>query len=96
MKKLLLLVPLIFVFSSCINEPGSMSFATGTVKYESIEGGFYGIVAKDNSALDPINLPDEYKIDGLKIEFSYVTKNGYSSIHMWGTIIEIITVKKMN
>jgi len=73
-----------------MNEP---IHTTGTVKYMDFEGGFYGIIADDDSHYDPMNLPEGFKIDGLRVIFSAIIKRGFSSIHMWGLIIEIIDIQ---
>ena len=40
----------------------------GTVKYIDLEGGFYGIVDETGKEYLPLNLKDEFKVDGLKVE----------------------------
>ncbi len=69
--------------------------AIGTVKYISLEGGFYGITTDDNKNLDPLNLPKEFQVDGKRISFKYVEKKDMASIHMWGTIVEIIEIREL-
>lgn len=67
-------------------------FDTGKVVFCSFEGGFYGIVADDGSNYDPINLPDEFKIPNLLIEFIAKMRYDLVSYHMWGDIIELIYI----
>ena len=69
--------------------------ATGTVKYISLEGGFYGIITDDGKSLDPLNLSKEYQVDGKRIQFKYIKKSNMASFHMWGIIIEIIEIKEL-
>ena len=68
---------------------------TGTVKYVSLEGGFWAIYGDDNKHYDPINLPVEFQIEGKRIEFNYKVRNDLASIHMWGIIIEVKDVKEL-
>ncbi|MCX7875677.1 MAG: hypothetical protein N2321_05835 [Melioribacteraceae bacterium] len=89
LKKLIL----IFLIISCTSLTENSSLTKGTVKYISLEGGFYGIISENNEKFDPINLPNEFKKDGLKFLFSYKERNDLTSIHMWGKIIEIIEIK---
>ena len=42
----------------------------GTIHYEDLEGGFYGIMADSGERYLPINLNDTFKIDGLRVKFS--------------------------
>ncbi|NVM19849.1 MAG: hypothetical protein HWN80_19255 [Candidatus Lokiarchaeota archaeon] len=72
------------------NEP---IHTTGTVKYMDFEGGFYGIIADDGSHYDPMNLPEGFKTDGLRVIFSAIIKRDLFSFHMWGLVIEIIDIQ---
>ncbi|RMF89464.1 MAG: hypothetical protein D6733_06250, partial [Methanobacteriota archaeon] len=67
---------------------------TGTVRYIGLEGGFYGIVSDDGKNYDPLNLPEEFKKDGLKVSFEAEKSNAYTT-HMWGTAIDIKEIKKL-
>ena len=68
---------------------------TGTVKFVELEGGFYGIVGDDNKQYDPINLEQTYQEDGLRIRFQARIRQDISSIHMWGTIIELTKIETL-
>jgi hypothetical protein len=35
--------------------------------YKDMEGGFFAIDGDDGKTYDPINLPDSFKINGLKV-----------------------------
>ncbi len=93
---------LIFLILACVSCSGTESSdsqvktAVGTVKYISLEGGFYGIVTDDSQHLDPLNLPKEFQRDGIQIYFKYVEKKDMASFHMWGTIIEITEIHELN
>lgn len=96
--KIFLLISFIFCFENCSNtepEYSEIRFSSGTVKYLSFEGGFYGIVTDDNRALDPINLPKEFQIEGKRVFLKYRSKLEGASFHMWGEIIEIIEIREL-
>jgi len=42
----------------------------GTIRFIPLEGGFYGIDADDGAQYYPINLDDQYRVDGMRISFS--------------------------
>lgn len=92
---------LLFLILTCVSCSGTESSdsqvktSIGTVKYISLEGGFYGIVTDDDKHLDPLNLPKEFQTDGKRISFTYVEKKNMASFHMWGTIVEILEVKEI-
>jgi inhibitor of cysteine peptidase len=68
---------------------------TGTVKFVELEGGFYGIVGDDNKQYDPINLDKTYQEDGLRVRFQAKIRQDISSIHMWGTIVELTKIETL-
>jgi hypothetical protein len=67
---------------------------TGTVKHLSFEGGFYGIVGDDGMHYDPLNLPQEFRVDGLRVQFTANTANCIS-IHMWGHIVRLVSIDRL-
>ncbi|MBN2572339.1 MAG: protease inhibitor I42 family protein [Ignavibacteriales bacterium] len=91
--RVLLIITCLFVFFACSTEPNDDGIETGTVRYVELEGGFYGIYADNGEHYDPINLPEEFKIDGLRIEFTFIKRDDLASFHMWGCLIEIKDVK---
>jgi hypothetical protein len=64
----------------------------GTVVYKDVEGGFFAIDGDDGKTYDPINLPDSFKINGLKVNITAKLRNDMGSIHMVGDIIEIVKI----
>lgn len=91
-----LLVAFSIIFLSCSSTEIESIYTTGTVKYISLEGGFYGIIGDDGEHYDPINLSKEFQVDGKRIMFSYKIRNNLAGFHMWGKIIEIIDVKEFS
>ena len=64
----------------------------GTVVFKEFEGGFYGIEAEDGSAYDPMNLPEPFKKDGLKVNVKARLRPDAMGFHMYGSIIEIMDI----
>jgi inhibitor of cysteine peptidase len=73
---------------------GTVSFA-GTVVYKDFEGGFYAIDADDGSAYDPVDLPREFTVDGLRVQVTARVRDDLASFHMYGRIIEIISISRL-
>ncbi len=65
---------------------------TGTVVYKSIEGGFYAIDGDNGRKYNPINLPEEFKKDGLKVKLTARLKKDAVSFQMYGSIIEVVNI----
>jgi len=93
--KNIIIAILTIIAISCSSLESEVRFTTGTVKYISLEGGFYGITTDDNKNLDPLNLAKEFQVDGKRIYINYVVKKDMASFHMWGTIVEIIEIRTL-
>ncbi len=63
----------------------------GTIHYEDLEGGFYGINADNGEKYLPLYLDDTFKTDGLRINFSAYPAS-VSTIAMWGTPVRLVTI----
>lgn len=74
---------------------GDVVQGTGTVSYYTVEGGFYAIRGDDASTYDPINLPDEFKVDGLRVQFEGRLLRDRVSFHMAGPIIEVVAITRL-
>jgi hypothetical protein len=68
---------------------------SGTIKHQGLEGGFWGIVGDDGQNYDPQNLAAEFQKEDLRVSFEAETKPDAASFHMWGTIVEIKSIKKL-
>lgn len=66
---------------------------TGTVKYISIEGGFYGIAGDNGKNYEPGNLIEEYRKDGLKVKVTGRIRTDVMSYRQWGEILEISEIE---
>ena len=96
LKKNIFLLFIFFILSiSCASLESEVKVTTGTVKYISLEGRFYGITTDDNKNLDPLNLSKEFQTDGKRISIKYVEKKEMASFHMWGIIVEIIEIRAL-
>ncbi|RLE68274.1 MAG: hypothetical protein DRJ45_08205, partial [Thermoprotei archaeon] len=91
----------IFLFSAFLftlkfqkNSEKEVICANGTIKYIHLEGGFYGIETEKGEKYLPLNLPDEFKRNGLRIWFKAKPRK-VATIHMWGKPIEILEIKKL-
>ena len=72
----------------------------GTIKHVNVEGGFYGIVGDDGRNYDPLNLPQEFKVDGLAVRFTAergqaIMTDSIATFHMWGYIVRLVSIQKL-
>ncbi len=92
LKLILTFAVMLLIFNGCIKASLEDS---GTVKYVKLEGGFYGIISDNGEKLDPVNLKNEFKKDGLRVKFVYSFKKSGANIHQWGKFIEIISIRRI-
>ena len=64
----------------------------GTVVHKGIEGGFYAIDGDNGRKYDPINLPESFRKDGLRVKVTARRRRDAMSLHMYGAIIEIVNI----
>ncbi|NQT73396.1 MAG: hypothetical protein HQ553_11615 [Chloroflexi bacterium] len=73
--------------SNSDNKEVAISFVA-KVRWIPLEGGFYGLVADDGRRFLPLNLPDTFRKEGLKVRVRGEIKK-VVTIYMWGTPFEI-------
>lgn len=66
----------------------------GIVRYLSFEGGFFGIAGDDGMNYDPINMPQEFKVDGLRVRFT-ANFTDYISYHQWGYVVKLVSIERL-
>lgn len=103
MKPLYLHLGLVTVLVTILSAGFGLSFfhssdnsyvnTAGTVRFLTFEGGFFGIIGDDGERYDPLNLGDEFKVDGLRVEFEASICSDCASFHMWGWIVRIHTME---
>jgi hypothetical protein len=65
------------------------------VIYMDLEGGFYAIDADDGNKYDPLNLPQAFRKEGLRVKVSAQHQTDVMSMHMYGTIIQILKIDEI-
>ena len=66
---------------------------TGTVRFLDIEGGCWALDI-DDRRLEPINLDDGYKVDGLPVTATVRAENDKTTICTIGEMVSIIDIQK--
>ena len=74
------------------NPPADTFEIIGTIAYKSFEGGFFAIDGDNGRKYNPINLPESFRKDGLKVKVSARKKTDAMSIHMYGAIVDIVEI----
>ena len=68
----------------------------GTITFVSLEGGFYGITGDDGTEYLPLNLDQQYHIDGLRVSFEYEPVKDTATIQMWGTPVQLTFIETID
>ena len=68
----------------------------GTILYQDLEGGFYGLVADDGATYDPLNLDEAFKQDSLRVRFQARRYTNVMTIRMWGQPVEILEMARVD
>ncbi len=105
MRTIKLILILLFTFSGCGPENGqkinveqdgrSVVAESGTVIFMSFEGGFYGIISDSGDSLYPLNMPQKFKKDGLRIVFRAEPVPDASSV-IWGKPVELVGINYLD
>lgn len=77
-----------------IKRVGDEVFGTGTVQHFTTEGGFYAIRGDDGVVYEPMILPREFNVDGLRVRFNATIRDDVVSFHMVGPIIELAKINR--
>ena len=76
------------------SEKQRIDFA-GQIVFVPLEGGFYGLESSTGEKFDPVNLPEEFRCDGLRVRVKACLLPRSIGVHMWGAKIEIIAIERI-
>jgi len=64
----------------------------GTVVFRDLEGGFFAIESEDGKTYEPLDLPEAFQKDGLKVMATVRVRKDVGSIRMAGDIVDILEI----
>jgi inhibitor of cysteine peptidase len=67
----------------------------GTVTFVDLEGGFYGIIGDDGTRYYPLQLDEQYKVDGLRVAFAFEPVKDIATIQMWGEPVNLTFIEQI-
>jgi len=102
MKRLSLFLATLLLLAACgCQEPNAPAgrdvvTVTGTVRYETLEGGFWAVHGDDGKTYDPLHgLAPEFQKDGLRVWMQARLRPDLAGVHMVGPIVEVIRIKAL-
>ena len=66
----------------------------GTVEFIDIEGGCW-VINTSKTTFEPINLSDEFRVDGLRVAFEWDRRRDLGSFCMVGIVIELKKIRRL-
>ncbi|MCB0429702.1 MAG: hypothetical protein H6585_07360 [Flavobacteriales bacterium] len=78
------------------NKKGDTITADGTIRDMNgkLDGCSFLIELTDSTRLEPLNLKEDMRVEGLKVRVSYEVNKSAMSICMAGTIVNILSIEK--
>lgn len=64
---------------------------TGTVEYHDLGMGFWGITDTKGNQWQPVNMPEQFKTEGVKVRCTVRILEDVATVAMWGTPVKIIS-----
>jgi hypothetical protein len=87
----LILVSLTWGTAAC-SSTGPDLDTVGTVTFHNVEGGCWTIETEEDG-YEPINLAEEFKVDGLRVNFEANFRDDMASVCMVGRLIELLEIE---
>jgi hypothetical protein len=73
--------------------PGTIH-VNGTVRYFTLEGGFWAVRGDDGVTYDPMNgLASEFQRENMRVTLVAKVRNDIGGIHMVGPIVEVLSIQ---
>lgn len=73
--------------------PPDGTLRQGTVQFVSVEGGCWAIDTPEER-YEPVDLPEEFREDGLEVRFEGEVRDDMASVCMVGQLFELETVRR--
>jgi len=71
-----------------------VAFRAGTVRFLPVEGGCW-VIEAEMETYDPVDLPREFRVDGLRVVFSGDVREGVATICQVGPVLELESIERI-
>jgi hypothetical protein len=75
-------------------ESSKRAVVDASVEFLNVEGGCWTIEVGEHVHYLPLNLPEEFRSDGLKIRTELLRRDDYGSTCMVGPVVEVISIRR--
>ncbi len=69
------------------------ALVNATVEFLNLEGGCWTISQSEQVYYLPLNLPDQFRRDGLKVRVELLRRDDYGSVCMVGPVVQILSIQ---
>jgi len=91
----------VVALAACVTESGEVAregdrvWGTGSVRYIDLESGFYAIRGDDGRIYTPLELPEAFQRDHLRVRFTARLRPDILTIVLTGELVEIISIERI-
>ena len=64
-----------------------------SIEFLNLEGGCWTIAPSEHVHYLPLNLPDQFRRDGLKVQVELLRRDDYGSVCMVGPVVQILSIR---
>jgi len=64
-----------------------------TVQFQTLEGGCWTLEVSQGVSYLPLNLPDQFRQDGLQVQADLVRRDDHASVCMIGPVVEVLSIR---
>ena len=63
----------------------------GKVVYQTLSGGFWGVIGDNGKEYRPIEMPNQLKTEGARVSIVIKKAREEMSVYMWGEAVEVVS-----
>jgi hypothetical protein len=75
-------------------ESSKRAVVNASVEFLSVEGGCWTIEVSEEVHYLPLNLPEEFRRDGLRIRAELLRRDDYGSTCQVGPVVEVLSIRE--
>ena len=65
-----------------------------TVQVMNVEGGCWALTVSEQARFQPVNLPEQFRVDGLRVRVTF-THSDAMSVCMIGPTVTVLTIERL-
>ena len=73
---------------------GGPSAVSASVEFLTLEGGCWTLQVGEDLHYLPLNLPEEFRRDGLKVSVELRRRDDYASVCQVGPVVEVLSIRR--